>query len=157
MPLDLSGITDPRLIRAYDYWNRIRGDRPMPSRRDIRPRDIQSLLPHIFLVDVLREPMRFRIRLAGTEVNSRFGEELTGQALEEIDLGTEAPRGLEIYAATVTEREPTLSMADYTRADGRPMRYRRLLCPLSTDGYVIDMLFGVMAGIAPPKEDTKGR
>ncbi|MFC3228825.1 PAS domain-containing protein [Marinibaculum pumilum] len=147
VPLDLSGVSDPRLVRAFDYWDRIRGDRRMPSRRDIQPKDIKALLPHVFLVDVLRHPPRFRIRLAGTEVNNRFGTDLTGRFLDELDLGSRQQAILAAYAATVDAGEPSLDSEEYLRRDGRPLRYRRLLCPLSSDGRTVDMLFGVLAGL----------
>lgn len=147
MPLDLSGVADPRLVRAHDYWDRIRGDRPMPSRRDVQPRDIKALLPHVFLVDLIGDPARYRIRLAGTEVNNRFGLELTGYFIEDLDLGDRKDAILESYGATVAAAAPTLASEDFVRRDGRPMRYRRLLCPLSTDGRAVDMLFGVLAGM----------
>ncbi|MEQ8345197.1 MAG: PAS domain-containing protein [Sneathiellaceae bacterium] len=153
MKLELSEITDPRLSRGLAYWDRVRGGRVMPSRRDIRPREILALLPHVFLADVLTEPLRFRMRLAGTEVVNRFGEELTGRMLEEIDLGDRAMPILASYVATVAERAPQLTMEEYLRRDGRLMHYRRLLCPLSTDERRVDMLFGVMA-TTPLANDT---
>ena len=149
MPPDLSGVSDPRLIRAFDYLDRIRGDRRMPSRRDIQPKDIKALLPHVFLVDVLRHPPRFRIRLAGTEVNNRFDTDLTGRFLDELDLGSRQQDILAAYAATVDAGEPSLDSEEFLRGDGRPLRYRRLLCPLSSDGQTVDMLFGVLAGLPP--------
>lgn len=153
MSLDLREITDPRLLRGLAYWDRVRGDRVMPSRRDIRPREILALLPHVFLADILADPLRFRIRLAGTEVVNRFGEELTGKMLDEIDLGDRTASIVDSYAATVADRAPTLTIEEFQRRDGRLMHYRRLLCPLSTDGRKVDMLFGVMA-TTPLANDT---
>lgn len=138
-------LPDPRLARGLQYWNRIRGDRPMPSRRDIRPGEILPLLPHVFLIDVFHPPLRFRVRLAGTEVTSRFGEEVTGRFLDEIDLGGRAEPILADYAAVLAERAPVVSYEEYVRRDGRYMHYRRLLCPLSTDGSEVDMMFAVLA------------
>lgn len=129
----------------------------MPSRRDIRPAEIVGLLPHMFLIDVLREPLRFRIRLAGTQVVRRFGQEGTGLMLEEIDLGARTRAIVSVYAATVADRAPTITQEEYHRHDGRYMHYLRLLCPLSSDGRSVDMLFGVMsattaADLDPPAD-----
>ena len=56
---------------------------------------------------------------------------------------------LAAYAATVDAGEPSLDSEEFLRGDGRPLRYRRLLCPLSSDGQTVDMLFGVLAGLPP--------
>lgn len=145
MTVDPEDLKDPRLAQGLAYWYRIRGDRRMPSRRDIRPGEILALLPHVFLVDVLRPPLRFRIRLAGTEIVNRFGEEITGRTLEEIDLAHRGPAIAAIYAAAIADRAPVLSHEEFLRRDGRFMHYRRLVCPLSSDGMLVDMLFGVLA------------
>lgn len=33
--------------RLYDIWNRWRGDRQMPARRDVLPEELRDLLPYI--------------------------------------------------------------------------------------------------------------
>lgn len=44
---------DPYLRALYEYWNALRGDRPMPQRADIDPAAIPKLLPHIMMYNVL--------------------------------------------------------------------------------------------------------
>ncbi len=56
----------PRLVQFLDYWNAIRGEREMPSRKDIKPRDIIDLLPWIQIYDVVNGEIF--IRLLGTEI-----------------------------------------------------------------------------------------
>lgn len=87
---------------------------------------------------------RFRVRLAGTEVVRRCGE-ITGKMLAEIDLDRRGEAIEAVHAAAVAGRAPIVSGEQYVRRDGRYMRYRRLLCPLSPDGRSVDMLFGVLA------------
>jgi hypothetical protein len=46
-------LSDPDLVRFYDYWTTLRGQRPMPSRRDIDPLQIPpGYLPDIMLIEV---------------------------------------------------------------------------------------------------------
>jgi hypothetical protein len=60
----------PKLITLYRYWqSRHRPDGRLPRRCDIDPialaRQAPALMPHLWLLDVLRNPYRFRYRLVG--------------------------------------------------------------------------------------------
>ena len=65
-------IADPRLRRFYDYWTGKCGERRFPARRDIDPLDFPYVLGNLMLVDVLRDPQRFRVRLHGTNLVARM-------------------------------------------------------------------------------------
>ncbi len=55
----------------------------MPSRRDLNPADIVTMLPHICLVDVDDRTKRYRIRLVGTETVKALGADITGKYLDQ--------------------------------------------------------------------------
>src|SRR3546814_19599704 len=86
-------ISSKRLQRLFDYWDRIRGERAMPSRVDIDPTDIPDLLPDVALFDVEWEPLALRYRLVGTAVvTSREGmppRDPPGRRSEERRVGKE--------------------------------------------------------------------
>jgi len=130
------------LRRLLAYWHAKKGDRPAPTRAEIDPAEIKALLPHVGLVDVERTPLRFRFRLAGTEIAKGYGEELTGRYLDEIDLNFHQHEILAEYVHTAESGEPSCSVKDYNRKDGHHIRYERLVLPLSSDGKTIDMLLG---------------
>lgn len=63
-----------KIATLHRYWlERHRADGGLPRRSDIDPLEITraapDLLPHLWLVDVLRAPYRFRYRLIGGAVN----------------------------------------------------------------------------------------
>lgn len=132
----------PELKQILDYWLSKKGDRFAPGRADIDPAEIQHLLPFVGLVDVLRDPMRFRYRLAGTEIVKWYGQELTSRYLDEIDLDGHQSEIIREYEKVAERGEAACAVWDYTRHDGRHIRYERLALPLSSDGKTIDMLFG---------------
>jgi len=76
----------PVLTLALETWNRLRGDRAMPSPADIDPLTLpRALLPHILLIDVEHEPaLRFRWRLIGTHITNVTGRDSTGRYWDEI-------------------------------------------------------------------------
>ncbi|HUT50416.1 MAG TPA: PAS domain-containing protein [Alphaproteobacteria bacterium] len=52
-----------------------------PPRSALDPLEITQLLPHIVVVDVMREPARFRYRLIGTVLTGLAGRDATGRFL----------------------------------------------------------------------------
>src|SRR6185437_16685662 len=78
-------VDDPFLKRVYSSWNMKRGERLMPSRADVKLNLIPDILPHLFIVDVLSLPRRYRVRLAGSDVVTEYGEEITGRFMDELD------------------------------------------------------------------------
>lgn len=71
-------------LELFDFWCSKRAGRAMPSRQDIDPSEIRSLLPKIYLVD-FEAPDVFRYRLAGTEIAETFGHgNLKGLTLRDI-------------------------------------------------------------------------
>lgn len=139
---DLSQMIEPGLRTLHGYWSAKRGARQMPARADIDPLEVPRLLPHLMLVAVAGEPPRFRFRLVGTEIVARYGAELTGRELDDIDLGTELGSVRSQYEETVRDASPTYCRHAIDTKSGKYLRYERLLLPLSGDGARVDMLLG---------------
>ena len=133
----------------YAYWQELRQGRPAPARIDIDPSRISLILPNIGLFDVERSPRRYRIRLMGTRIVSWYGCDLTGRYLDEIDFG-DGPRFTFSLLDQVVDRVAAGHMTgEYTKQDGRKIRYERLFMPLSCDGTRVDMVFGAAYRLAP--------
>ena len=49
----------------------------MPSRAEIEPTEIPTLLPYLALIDVELNPRRFRWRLVGTHITGAMGYDYT--------------------------------------------------------------------------------
>src|SRR5947209_13554600 len=76
-------LRSPILLQLHAYWERKRGTRPAPTRKEIDPAEIVSLLPHVFLIEAVGMPLRFRYRLIGTAVVELTGRDLTGHLVDE--------------------------------------------------------------------------
>src|SRR5260221_317179 len=68
--------------------------------RGIDPLDFRYLLGSIMLVDVLGDPLRFRVRVHGTDLVSRAGYDLTGKLLHDLPISD--------YQSYVIERREKL-------------------------------------------------
>ena len=135
----------PDLAFALDYWMGKRGDRFAPSRADIDPVEITSILPRIMLADVERDAsgaVDFLYRLSGTGIGVTHGTELTGQRPRDLE---PAPYGALIdghYRAVVEQRRPIAHMIAL-RTNKKTRAYARIILPLSSDGETVDKLMTV--------------
>ena len=142
----LKTIDDPDLRTLYAYWVRQCGSRPMPRRADIDPSDIVSVLPVVFIADISR-PLRFRFRLVGTSICSRWKDDLTGKWLDELSFDGEREAVLEQYASVARTGIPRIDKEEFVNEESRYLHYKRLLLPLSEDGQVPNMLIGIQKAI----------
>jgi len=133
----------------YHYWQGLSRGRPAPSRADIDPARIVPVLPHIGLFDVEATPRRYRIRLMGTRIVSWYGCDLTGRYLDEIDFGTGESFTFSVLDQVVDRCVPGYMSGEYTKQDGRTIRYERLYMPLSNDGATVNMVIGAALRLPP--------
>src|SRR5262249_55061756 len=118
-----------------------RGQRRMPSRQDIDPTEIPKLLRNVMLIDVFRDPLKFRYRLVGTRVVDATGENRTGKCFDCVEFFACNPGVKEEYVAAVATGEPRHSLEPFRRLDrGTEYDVERLLLPLSSDGATVDMI-----------------
>jgi hypothetical protein len=132
-------IKEPCLRRLYEYWLERKGDRRFPARRDLDPLDFPYALGSIMLLDVLRDPLRFRVRLHGTELVKRDTRDFTGKFFDDMPM-TEFHRiAVERCQRLVTTADPAVFHLDRV-LDNRLRRYEALWLPLSDDGANVTML-----------------
>jgi hypothetical protein len=132
-------IRQPRLRRLYDYWTERKGARRFPVRRDIDPVEFSYLLGDILLIEVLRDPLRFRARVHGSNLAARAEYELTGKLLDDLPINDYRNYVIERCRVLVETGAPVVVHHDRV-LDGRPRRYEALWLPISEDGVNVTML-----------------
>ena len=162
---DLAGpctdaVSHPTLVALHRYWDGKRGGRAMPARRDLDPSEIVRLLPHIYMVDVHRDPLSFRYRLIGTAIVNFLGRDYTGRAVDAATYGEgeSLNRLLQLFTTVVETRRPVAYKGNIWYVAGRGWReVEALLMPLSSDGTRIDIIFAgyvTVGPIEPPAPDA---
>lgn len=142
--IDTSGW-HPKTIAMHAYWQELveKAGR-LPSRAQIDPISIPTLLANIFLLDVLESPLRFRYRLVGSKLVAAGGRELTGMLMEDAHPNLFVAQSYPDYPACVRAhrigRRLGSPVFDWDR---RHVRIERLLLPLATDGRNVDMILGL--------------
>lgn len=113
------------------YWEERRNGRTAPRRADLDPLDLPpSLLPHVLLIEVERDPLDFRYRLAGTAADTIHGQSLKGVRI--LDLRPE-PFARTLHGDLVRMAEDLalqFTELSFTNREGKTRRYRVLRLPL---------------------------
>lgn len=135
-------IADARLLRLLRDWDGWRAGRSLPARGDFRPEELQYLLGHLFLLDILPGPggPRFRYRLFGSAVTVYRGFDLTGQFLDQHPDPAFAARAHLAYLQAVQARLPLWASVAGITADGLSANFEGLILPLAGDGESPDMM-----------------
>ena len=138
-------LESPIAALALAEWNRLRGDRTMPTPADIDPLVLPPrLLPHILLLDIEREPaLRFRWRLIGTHITRVIDRDSTGRYWDEIyDAQTLAmlSRG---PLWIMQHKRPVRVLGDAGHVAKGHVRSESVDMPLSHDGVTVHRMMTV--------------
>ncbi len=136
---------DKRISELYGYWRSIRPapDR-LPGRQHFQPTDIPHLLQWIWLVDVLRTPLRFKYRLVGTVHVDAAGSNPTGRWYDEVHPRFRQSTAYPHFVAAAERaqvafyRGPPVYVIDL-----QFKTIERLILPMAQDGGTVDMLLGI--------------
>jgi hypothetical protein len=145
-----SEVQNPLTRKALDKWNRLRGTRRFPSRRDAAPRELSSLLRNIALVRVIQGGADFEFRILGDAIiQSQTGLQagMTVNELEEMYPGYGALFRT-LYQLVCDTRDPHAYRGFYERtADKRSFFHESLMLPLGDDDGIVDhiLIVGVYA------------
>ena len=131
-----------KILRLFQYWGEMRGDREMPTRADFDPLKIPDLLPYIFLIDVPADGKPLVYRLVGTAIVSLFGQEMTGQPVGAGTLPRYRAEVLQRYRRVIAARRPFFQYAQLRELANDFTHVERLIVPLS-DGRRVNMLLGM--------------
>ncbi|MFQ5776293.1 MAG: PAS domain-containing protein [Kiloniellaceae bacterium] len=141
--VDLSGDL---FVAAHDHWTRLRGaERAMPRREDLDPLDTPPrLLAYSELVEVLQDPLDFRYRLIGTEIDRISRRSYTGLTVRQIPSQSPPSRMFDFFALAFQRRSPLCARLPYEGPDGDVESIRNLLLPLGADGREVSFFWSVV-------------
>jgi hypothetical protein len=144
IPEDRSGWHP--LVRAfYEYCVSISPPDRLPGRQHIAPEDVPSLWSRMWMLDVHRNPLRYRYRLCGTEMVRSLGREVTGAWLDEAHPQLiENPQSRERFRFIAETGQPTWRRGSplWTR-DPEHRIIETCIVPLAADGFTVDKIVGL--------------
>ena len=140
----------------YGYWAGLRKADRLPGRRDIDPADFKRHLPTVSLVDVRRDPLDFKTRLAGTALYGVYGREITGLRMEDIYPQPEASEWRDRLKRVVETRKPAMGVHSLAWRGTARLSIVWLRLPLAADGATVDMILGYDAVVGVRDEPPSG-
>lgn len=99
-------IKAPEIRLAYEYWLKKRANNEMPSVEDIDILDLVATIGAISLIDVVDQTPRFRLRMVGSNIVKRYGNDLTGQYIDQIEDEVARNKLLSSYGKTFMIAKP---------------------------------------------------
>jgi hypothetical protein len=129
------------LREVLAYWRKQCASRAMPSRQDLDPLDIPSLLGGIMLADVMQDPIDFRYRLIGTGIADRLSRDDTGAHFSLLADHGRSSAMFALASAIARGKGPGWADIPYFGANPCVLGMRILGMPLGEKGGPVNMLF----------------
>jgi hypothetical protein len=143
------GPSSDVIRRLRDYWLRLRGERPMPAKRDIDPAAVPQLLPHLVMTDVLHDPLRLRYRLIGSYVTSMSGRNPTGRWLDDELYGKRTEDMLWAFRTCIDGSSPVLVREEVQFTTKEWITIEALLLPIGESNAPINLVLSGVDVAAP--------
>ncbi len=133
----------------FAYWNRIRGDRLAPERREVEPAEIGRILSDTFILEAAPRGS-YPYRLAGTHVCSLFGRELKGA--DWMSLWPEGDRAdlHTVMRGVAREGAGAFLVSRARNARGQSVPLETVILPLIHRGGLFDRMLGATGPLDEP-------
>lgn len=137
-------------LRLVAYWEKLRGNRPMPLENDIDPDDLADLWDYCFLVQVRDLGKNdYNYTYLGSAIMEAYRG---GLAVDDHSClaGMNANKLAVDYARLIETRRPIMQEGEFTNLHQEIVKYRQCLLPLGS-GEKVEAIFGGMRfKIFPP-------
>lgn len=146
MQVDEVDLSGDLFVAAHDHWAGLRGPgRAMPRRDELDPLEMpRRLLPYSELVEVLRDPLDFRYRVIGTQIDRICQRCYTGLTIRQIPLQRPPSGMFDFFALAYERKSPLCVRLPYVGPDRFVEGIRSLLLPLGEDGCEVSMFWSIV-------------
>jgi len=156
--MHLAEIGNCRLHELYRFWESrcLPDGRPMP-RCALDPVELGSLLTNVLLLEVEATRQEgylplMRFRVAGDEIESRYGRSLRGAALHETFPLVRRTDTSHQWSEILRDRRPKYRRGPMMFPDDRTFEAERLLLPLSSGDRDVAFILGAIFYLPMPPE-----
>lgn len=127
---DFPHVREQRTRLLLTHWLERRGDSVAPARTAIDPAAILAILPDVWICDFLPAEDRFRMRLAGEEINQVYGGSIRSKYFEDIITPAMLPELNRRYRRVIEVPAILHCSGQIYLASGRSVVGERLVLPL---------------------------
>jgi hypothetical protein len=132
----------PKIRSLYDYWRKVAPDiATLPGRRHIDPIDIPKLLDNLWMLDVVGDPQRFRVRLIGGAGQRKGFPARVGDFMDQFFAKGIEDEALDDLRFVAGRRQPVWRRGlPLLQHKTEVAELERLLLPLAADGQTVDIV-----------------
>ena len=142
-------------VRAYNYWVSLLKGRPFPSVAELDSQSLEDFGPHSVLLDFTRDQTTPSIAFVGQALREEGGVDCEMKTIADIPSRSLLSRLTDHYFQIIANRAPIGFEAEFINQRGNNTMYRGILMPLSSDGTVIDFVYGVINWKELAQEDIQ--
>ena len=148
VPVEVAGDIHPKLRDLHGFWQKKRGQRPFPQRRDFDVIELWPWLGNLMLIEVENGGADFLYRVYGTVLADYFSRDLTGRRTSSLSGDVQAVVRGE-YGSAIGKGQPIIVTRDRTVQQKR-IRASKLILPLGPESGLIDhLLVGLYLATQP--------
>lgn len=151
--LTLDQVENPLVRTGVSYWRALRGERHMPSRPQLQPRDMAGMLKNLVILRVLDGGKDFEYRLVGDAQVQAYGFNFQNLRISQIIAVAPEFGNLMygIYEHVRTTRDPFVVRGWIGKEvpDSKFVYHESAFLPLGEDGETVDHI--VIVSVYVPK------
>ncbi|HEV8391959.1 MAG TPA: PAS domain-containing protein [Dongiaceae bacterium] len=137
-------LADGRLRSLYDYWHALgMAAGGLPSVQAFDPLHLPKLLPNLWIMEVAPDTHRFRMRLAGENINAIYRRNIGGQYFSDVFEASEVDVLIARYTRALNEPSIFRAVGAVYSAAGRFSEGERLALPMLGRSGVTDTMLGI--------------
>ena len=140
---DPPALVDDRLKALYRYWCELgQAAGGLPSVQSLDPLQLPRMLSSMWIVEVAQDTHRFRMRLAGEDINAIYGRNVGGHYFADLFQPADLPTIVTRYTRALREPAVFHATGAVYAAAGRMVEGERLGLPMLGRSGISDTMLG---------------
>lgn len=136
-------LADERLRALYEYWLALgRQAGGLPSVQDFDPLHLPKLLANLWILEVAPDSHRFRMRLAGENINAIYRRSIGGHYFSDVFAASEVTLVVARYSRALAEPAILHAVGAIYAAVGSLLHGERLALPMLGRSGLTDTMLG---------------
>jgi hypothetical protein len=131
-------------VRAYNYWVSLLDGRDFPSIEDLEPGDVTDFASNSILLDFTCGRDNPAVPYVGNAIREECGIDEDVRTINDVPSRSLLSRLTDHYLQIIANRAPIGFEAEFVNQRSENICYRGILMPFSSDGDVIDFIYGVI-------------
>ncbi len=131
-------------VRAYNYWVSLLESRDFPSIEDLEPSNVTEFASNSILLDFTCGRDNPALPYVGNAIRDECGLDEDVRTIADVPSRSLLSRLTDHYLQIIANRAPIGFEAEFLNQRSENICYRGILMPFSSDGDVIDFIYGVI-------------